>query len=83
MENRLFKLNDIAKGDDSEAKKTVVYSSDSTTAAVWVVKPNQFIPTHKHTTSDDLWICIHNLVFPSMYHQRLLRLAKSRMIWPD
>lgn len=58
MENRLFKLSQIAQGDDNEAKKTVVYTSDSTTAAVWVVKPNQFIPTHKHTTSDDLWICI-------------------------
>ena len=66
MNNRLFKLSEVAQGDDKEAKKTVVYTSDSTTAAVWVVKPNQFIPTHKHTTSDDLWICIQGtgVVYP-------------------
>lgn len=66
MENRLFKLSQVAQSDDKAAKKTVVYTSDSTTAAVWVVKPNQFIPTHKHTTSDDLWICIQGtgVVYP-------------------
>ena len=66
MKNRLFKLSEVAKSNDKEATKTAVYTSDSTTAAVWVVKPNQFIPTHKHTTSDDLWICIEGsgVVYP-------------------
>lgn len=54
---RLFKLSNVAKSGE-DATKTVFYSTDSTTGAVWVVKPGQEVVAHKHSSSDDLWICI-------------------------
>ena len=58
MENRIYKLSEIAMGDDIAAKKTPFYSTDCTSGVVWVVKPNQKVPSHMHSTSDDIWICM-------------------------
>ncbi|EKY28213.1 cupin domain-containing protein [Clostridium celatum] len=58
METRIFKLNQVAIGNDNQATKTPFYSTDSTSGVVWVVKPGQKVPTHMHTTSDDVWICM-------------------------
>ena len=58
MESRIFKLNEIAVGNNEQATKTPFYSTDSTSGVIWVVKPGQKVPTHMHTTSDDVWICM-------------------------
>ena len=58
MDKRVYKISEIALGDDTAAKKTPIYSTECTSGVVWVVKPNQEIPSHMHTTSDDIWVCI-------------------------
>ena len=52
MKTRLFKLNEIAIGNDDQATKTLFYSTDLTSGVVWVVKPGQKVPTHIHTSSE-------------------------------
>ena len=44
MKTRLFKLNEIAIGNDDQATKTPFYSTDLTSGVVWVVKPGQKVP---------------------------------------
>ena len=41
MENvkRIFEIDEIKEEDEAAAKKTVFYSTDSTSTVVWVVKP--------------------------------------------
>lgn len=42
-DTRIFKLTEIAKSG-GQATKTVVYTSDSTSGSVWVIKPGQVGP---------------------------------------
>lgn len=58
LENRLFKIKDFKVSNESEATKTIFYTSDHTSGSVWSVKPGQEVKSHIHTKSDDLWICV-------------------------
>lgn len=58
MENRFFKMSEVAKEDPKQALKTMFCNTDLSSASIWVVKPGQEVKTHKHPNSDDIWIVI-------------------------
>lgn len=58
IEERLFKVEEVACFDPSEGKKNFFYETDKTAGALWCLEPGQIVFNHSHTTSDDLWICI-------------------------
>lgn len=58
MNERLFKIGDLAQFDSQQAKKTIFYETDKTAGAVWCLEPGQEIPNHAHAEADDLWICV-------------------------
>lgn len=58
IEERLFKVEEIACFDSAEGKKSFFYETEKTAGALWCLEPDQTVFNHSHTTSDDLWICI-------------------------
>lgn len=58
LEQRVYTLSEVAKESPDHAVKTVIYDTDCTSAAVWVVHPGQTMSMHRHDTSDDVWICL-------------------------
>lgn len=58
MEERLFKIKDIAKFDSEQGKKNIFYETERTAGAVWCLEPGQVLPNHAHAAADDLWICV-------------------------
>ncbi|MGK0605252.1 cupin domain-containing protein [Enterococcus gilvus] len=58
IEERLFKVENVACFDPKEGKKSFFYETDKTAGALWCLEPGQTVFNHSHTTSDDLWICI-------------------------
>ena len=57
FETRHYRLADVAKTGDV-ATRTPIYSTESTSGVVWVLKPGQEIKPHGHAKADDIWICI-------------------------
>ena len=80
MENRVYKLSEVAKSDDNQATKTPIYSTDCTSGVVWVIKPNQKVPNHMHTTSDDIWVCLQGsgIFYPEQGKE--IQIAKGDLI---
>ena len=54
---RRFRVADVAKAGNV-ATRTPIYSTESTSGVVWVIKPGQTIQPHGHANADDIWICI-------------------------
>ena len=54
---RRFRVADVAKAGNV-ATRTPIYSTESTSGVVWVIKPGQMIQPHGHANADDIWICI-------------------------
>ena len=57
FETRRYRLTDVARAGDA-ATRTPIYSTESTSGVVWVLKPGQEIKPHGHAKADDIWICI-------------------------
>ena len=57
FDTRHYRLADVAKEGDA-ATRTPIYSTESTSGVVWVLKPGQEIKPHGHAKADDIWICI-------------------------
>ena len=55
---RIYDIDLIKEEDDKAAKKTVFYSTDSTSGSVWVIKPGQTLQKHFHSNSDDVWVVL-------------------------
>lgn len=66
IEERLFKIEELASFDATEGKKTFFYETEKTAGALWCLEPGQSVFKHSHTTSDDLWICVqgHGTFYP-------------------
>ena len=58
MEERFFKMSEVAKEAPKQALKTMFCNTDLSSASIWVVKPGQEVKTHMHPNSDDIWIII-------------------------
>ena len=71
FETRRYHLADVAKEGDV-ATRTPIYSTDSTSGVVWVLKPGQEIKTHGHAKADDIWICIQGegVFYPTPNEER-------------
>lgn len=54
---RRFRVANVAK-EGNVATRTPIYSTESTSGVVWVIKPGQTIQPHGHANADDIWICI-------------------------
>lgn len=54
---RRFRVANVAK-TGNVATRTPIYSTESTSGVVWVIKPGQTIQPHGHANADDIWICI-------------------------
>ena len=54
---RRFRVANVAKAGNG-ATRTPIYSTESTSGVVWVIKPGQTIQPHGHANADDIWICI-------------------------
>ena len=54
---RRFRVANVAKAGNV-ATRTPIYSTESTSGVVWVIKPEQTIQPHGHANADDIWICI-------------------------
>ena len=54
---RRFRVANVAKAGNV-ATRTPIYSTESTSGVVWVIKPGQMIQPHGHANADDIWICI-------------------------
>ena len=54
---RRFRVENVAKAGNV-ATRTPIYSTESTSGVVWVIKPGQTIQPHGHANADDIWICI-------------------------
>lgn len=54
---RHFRVANVAKAGNV-ATRTPIYSTESTSGVVWVIKPGQTIQPHGHANADDIWICI-------------------------
>ena len=68
---RHYRLADVAKEGDV-ATRTPIYSTDSTSGVVWVLKPGQEIKPHGHAKADDIWICIQGegVFYPTPNEER-------------
>ena len=53
---RRFRVANVAKAGNV-ATRTPIYSTESTSGVVWVIKPGQTIQPHGHANADDIWIC--------------------------
>ena len=71
FETRRYRLADVAKEGDV-ATRTPIYSTESTSGVVWVLKPGQEIKPHGHTKADDIWICIQGegIFYPTPNEER-------------
>ena len=71
FETRRYRLADVAKEGDI-ATRTPIYSTDSTSGVVWVLKPGQEIKPHGHAKADDIWICVQGegVFYPTPNEQR-------------
>ena len=71
FETRRYRLADVAKEGDV-ATRTPIYSTDSTSGVVWVLKPGQEIKLHGHAKADDIWICIQGegVFYPTPNEER-------------
>lgn len=58
MENRVFKLEELAQFDLNVPQKVMVYQSDKTLGAMWCLEPGQEVFLHQHPNADDVWICL-------------------------
>lgn len=58
INERLFKLDEVAQFDPKEAKKNFFYETERTAGAIWCLNPGQELVEHSHRAADDLWICI-------------------------
>lgn len=58
MEDRVFKLEDLAQFDANAPQKVMVYQSDKTLGAMWCLEPGQEVFLHQHPNADDVWICL-------------------------
>ena len=54
---RRFRVANVAKAGNV-ATRTPIYSTESTSGVVWVIKPGQTIQPHGPANADDIWICI-------------------------
>ena len=54
---RRVRVANVAKAGNV-ATRTPIYSTESTSGVVWVIKPGQTIQPHGHANADDIWICI-------------------------
>ena len=68
---RHYRLADVAKEGDV-ATRTPIYSTESTSGVVWVLKPGQEIKPHGHAKADDIWICIQGegVFYPTPNEER-------------
>ena len=73
FETRRYRLADVAKEGDV-ATRTPIYSTESTSGVVWVLKPGQEIKPHGHAKADDIWICIQGegVFYPTPNEERLI-----------
>ena len=73
FETRHYRLADVAKTGDV-ATRTPIYSTESTSGVVWVLKPGQEIKPHGHAKADDIWICIQGegVFYPTPNEERLI-----------
>ena len=71
FETRRYHLADVAKEGDV-AIRTPIYSTESTSGVVWVLKPGQEIKPHGHAKADDIWICIQGegVFYPTPNEER-------------
>ena len=71
FETRRYHLADVAKEGDI-ATRTPIYSTESTSGVVWVLKPGQEIKPHGHAKADDIWICIQGkgVFYPTPNEER-------------
>ena len=71
FETRHYRLADAAKEGDV-ATRTPIYSTESTSGVVWVLKPGQEIKPHGHAKADDIWICIQGegVFYPTPNEER-------------
>ena len=71
FETRHDRLADGAKTGDV-ATRTPIYSTESTSGVVWVLKPGQEIKPHGHAKADDIWICIQGegVFYPTPNEER-------------
>ena len=71
FETRHYRLADVAKTGDI-ATRTPIYSTESTSGVVWVLKPGQEIKPHGHAKADDIWICIQGegVFYPTPNEER-------------
>ena len=71
FETRRYRLADVAKEGDV-ATRTPIYSTESTSGVVWVLKPGQEIKPHGHAKADDIWICIQGegIFYPTPNEER-------------
>ncbi|AET65909.1 cupin domain-containing protein [Desulfosporosinus orientis DSM 765] len=58
MQDRVFKLQELAKFDAKVPQKVMVYQSDKTLGAMWCLEPGQEVFLHQHPNADDVWICL-------------------------
>ena len=56
-EQRSYGLDAFTLGG-AQATKTPFYQTESTAGAVWVLKPGQTLPKHRHPGSDDIWVVL-------------------------
>ena len=68
---RRFRVADVAKAGNV-ATRTPIYSTESTSGVVWVLKPGQEIKPHGHAKADDIWICIQGegVFYPTPNEER-------------
>lgn len=71
FETRHYRLVDVAK-EGGAATRTPIYSTESTSGVVWVLKPGQEIKPHGHAKADDIWICIQGegVFYPTPNEER-------------
>ena len=71
FETRRYQLTDVARAGDA-ATRTPIYSTESTSGVVWVIKPGQEIKPHGHAKADDIWICIQGegVFYPTPNEER-------------
>jgi quercetin dioxygenase-like cupin family protein len=58
INNRLFKLDEVAQFNPEQGNKVLFYETEKTSGCVWALEPGQEVFKHSHSTSDDLWICV-------------------------
>ncbi|EOH93603.1 cupin domain-containing protein [Enterococcus pallens] len=80
IEERLFKISELACFDPNEGKKSFFYETDKTAGALWCLEPGQSVFKHSHTTSDDLWICVQGTGTFYPGHDEEVEITKGDLI---